>query len=203
VTCEKLSAGRTNLEVLKGLIEGGARVVQLREKEMDDGPFLALARRFRKMTSAAGMALVVNDRIDVAMTIGADGVHLGQDDFPVAEARKLLGNGVFIGVSTHSLEQALRASGDGADYINVGPIFPTATKDHAGHAVGADLLRRVRERVSIPITVMGGIKLDNLGQVLDAGARRIAVVTAVVGAPDIAAAVRAFRARIAAAGSTR
>jgi thiamine-phosphate pyrophosphorylase len=196
VTCAKLSRGRSDLEVLNALIAGGARAAQLREKEMSLRDFFELALAFRERTAQAGMTFIVNDHIDVCRAVEADGVHLGQDDFPVREARKLLGPQTVIGVSTHSLEQALKAVEDGADYINVGPIFATQTKVHAGPPVGLELFRQVRARVSIPITVMGGINLDNLGEVLAAGASCIAVVSAVVGADDIASTVREFRRRI-------
>ncbi len=202
VTCQALSKGRSNLDVLDALIEGGARVVQLREKELSDREFFELARSFRQRTEQAGMTLIINDRVDVCRAVEADGVHLGQDDFPLREARRLLGPNTIIGVSTHRVEQALRAVEEGADYINVGPIFETQTKQHSGPPVGLDLFREIRRLVNIPITVMGGIKLENLDQVLEAGARRIAVVSAVVGADDIAATVRQFRRRILKADAT-
>ena len=202
VTCQALSKGRSNLDVLDALIEGGARVVQLREKELSDREFFELARIFRQRTEQAGMTLIINDRVDVCRAVEADGVHLGQDDFPLREARRLLGPNTIIGVSTHRVEQALRAVEEGADYINVGPIFETQTKQHSGPPVGLDLFREIRRLVNIPITVMGGIKLENLDQVLEAGARRIAVVSAVVGADDIATTVRQFRRRILKADAT-
>ncbi len=202
VTCQALSRGRSNLDVLDALIEGGARVVQLREKELSDREFFELARTFRQRTEQAGMTLIINDRVDVCRAVEADGVHLGQDDFPLREARRLLGPNTIIGVSTHDVEQALRAVEEGADYINVGPIFETQTKQHSGPPVGLDLFGEIRRLVNIPITVMGGIKLENLDQVLEAGARRIAVVSAVVGADDIATTVRQFRRRILKADAT-
>ncbi len=196
VTCEKLSRGRSDLEILDALIAGGAQVVQLREKELSIREFYGLAEAFRERTKSAGVTFIVNDHVDICRAVGADGVHLGQDDFPVPVARKLLGTETIIGVSTHTLAQALKAVEDGADYINVGPIFPTKTKEHSGDPVGLNLLREVQERVAIPITVMGGIHLDNLDSVLAAGARRIAVVSAVVGAEDVVATVKRFRERI-------
>jgi thiamine-phosphate pyrophosphorylase len=196
VTCEQLSRGRSNLELLDALIAGGARVVQLRDKELSDRDFFTLAKKFRRVTARAGMTFIVNDRLAICQAVEADGVHLGQDDFPVREARRLLGPQTVIGVSTHSLDQAMQAVKDGADYINVGPIFATQTKQHAGPPVGLELFERIRRRVSIPITVMGGITLDNLDQVLAVGANRIAVVSAVTAADDIAGTVREFRRRI-------
>jgi thiamine-phosphate pyrophosphorylase len=195
VTCQKLSRGRSNLEVLEALIKGSARVVQLREKEMPDRELYLMARAFRDRTAGAGMTFI-NDRVDVCRAVEADGVHLGQDDFPVSEARRLLGPQTVIGVSTHNVEQALRAAEEGADYINVGPIFETNTKEHTGPPVGIELFRKVRAVVKIPITVMGGINLDNLNQVLEAGASQVAVVSGIVGAEDIAGTVREFRRRM-------
>jgi thiamine-phosphate pyrophosphorylase len=203
VTCQKLSRGRSNLEVLEELIRGGAQVVQLREKDLSKREFLDLARAFRERTHAAGMALIINDHIDVCRAVHADGIHLGQDDFPVREARELLGPLAVIGVSTHSVEQALKAVEEGADYINVGPIFATQTKELSGPPVGVELFLQVRKLVDIPITVMGGINLSNVDQLVQAGAERIAVVSAVVGAEDIAGAVREFRGKIGRARSMR
>lgn len=203
VTCQSLSRGRTNLEVLDALIEGGAKIVQLREKELSDREFFHLAKAFRRRTLQAGITFIVNDRLDVCRAVEADGLHLGQDDFPVREARRLLGPQTLIGVSTHSLAQALQAVEDGADYINVGPIFETQTKRHSGPPVGLELYHQIKDKVALPITVMGGINLQNLDQVLEAGARRIAVISAVVGAEDIAATVKEFRHRILKATSQR
>jgi len=196
VTCESLSAGRSNLKILDGFIEGGAKVVQLRAKELPDRDLYHLAIEFRRRTFQAGMTLIINDRIDICMAVQADGVHLGQDDFPIPEARRLLGPQAVIGASSHSLDEALKAEKEGASYVNVGPIYATQTKEHIGGPVGIDLFKQVKAEVSIPITVMGGIKLDNLDPLLDAGARRIAVVTAITKAPDVAEAVRQFRRKI-------
>lgn len=196
VTCERLSHGRSDLEILDALIAGGAKIVQLREKELLLRDFFDLAKAFRERTKRAGVTFIVNDHVDVCQAVQADGVHLGQDDFPVPEARKLLGTDRIIGVSTHTLEQALKAVEEGADYINVGPIFPTQTKEHFGDPVGLGLFREVQKRAAIPITVMGGINLHNLDSVLAAGALRIAVVSAVVGAENVAATVKTFRERI-------
>jgi thiamine-phosphate pyrophosphorylase len=197
VTAEKLSRRRNNLEVLEALLGGGASIVQLREKEIDDRSFYELALAFRRRTRQAHATLILNDRVDICMAVDADGVHLGQDDLPIPVARRLVGQQRIIGVSTHNLDEALRAAAQGADYINVGPIYPTVTKEHVGPAVGIELFRQVSRCVQLPITVMGGIKLDNLDPLLEAGARRIAVVTAVVSADDISEAVRQLRAKIA------
>ncbi|MGC9193984.1 MAG: thiamine phosphate synthase [Syntrophobacteraceae bacterium] len=192
VTCERLSAGRTDLDVLEGLIEGGARIVQLREKHLCQRDFFQLAEKFRERTAKAGMLLIVNDRVDVALGVGADGVHLGQDDFPVKAARKLAPD-LLIGVSTHNLEEGLRAQKEGADYANIGPIFSTQTKDGVERFLGPEGISTIAPRLAIPFTVMGGIKEANIRLVLEAGARKVAVVTAITQAEDIARAVRTFR----------
>ena len=133
VTCKRLSSGRSDLEVLDGLINGGARIVQLREKDLCERDFFRLAEKFRERTAKAGMLLIINDRVDVAIAVGADGVHLGQEDLPVPAARKIAPD-LLIGASSHNLEEALRAQDEGADYVNIGPIFPTGTKDGVEHS---------------------------------------------------------------------
>ena len=195
VTCERLSAGRSNVEVLEALIQGGARIVQLREKDLKRGDFFRLAVKFREITAKAGVLLIINDHVDVALAAGADGVHLGQDDFPVPEARRIAPE-LLIGASTHDLEEALRAQEEGADYVNIGPIFPTGTKEGISRFLGPEAIPEIAPRLRVPFTVMGGINASNIGQVLATGARRIAVVTAVTMAPDIAEAVRSLRQQI-------
>ena len=195
VTCETLSAGRSNVEVLEGLIAGGARVVQLRDKEASPGEVYQMAVTFREMTSKAGMLLIVNDYVDIAMAVDADGVHLGQDDMP-PEAVRTIAPDLLIGVSTHSLDQALTAQAAGADYLNIGPIFPTSTKEVAVKVMGPEAVTGIGSKINIPFTVMGGIKESNMDEVLERGARRLAVVTAVTEAEDIAGEVRRMRKRI-------
>ncbi len=195
VTCERLSNGRSDVEVLQGVIAGGAKIIQLREKGFSERDFYRLAEKFRELTASAGMLLIINDRVDVALAVGADGVHLGQDDFPVPAARKI-GPELLIGASSHDLEEALRAQEEGADYVNIGPIFPTETKSGIEHFLGPEAISRIAPRLKIPFSVMGGIKRSNIAEVLSAGARKIAVVTAITQAPDIAEAVRSLRAEI-------
>ena len=195
VTCETLSAGRSNVEVLEGLIAGGARVVQLRDKEASPGEVYQMAVTFREMTSKAGMLLIVNDYVDIAMAVDADGVHLGQDDMP-PEAVRTIAPDLLIGVSTHSLDQAPTAQAAGADYLNIGPIFPTSTKEVAVKVMGPEAVTGIGSKINIPFTVMGGIKESNMDEVLERGARRLAVVTAVTEAEDIAGEVRRMRKRI-------
>jgi thiamine-phosphate pyrophosphorylase len=195
VTCEKLSGGRSDIEVLEGVIRGGAKIVQLREKEYSDRDFYDLAVKFREMTSEARVLLIINDRPDVALAVGADGVHLGQDNLPVAAVRRFAPE-LLIGASSHTLDEALRAQSDGADYVNIGPIFPTKTKAGVKDFLGPEAIAAVGPKLSLPFTVMGGINRSNISQVLANGARRIAMVTAITQAPDIAAEVRAFGEKI-------
>jgi thiamine-phosphate pyrophosphorylase len=195
VTCERLSAGRSNLTVLTAVIQGGARIIQLREKEYTGKALYRLALEFREMTRRAGVLLIINDHLDIALAVDADGVHLGQDDLPVTAARTLA-PGLLIGASTHSLEEALQAQNDGADYINIGPIFPTKTKEGVETYLGPDAIAEIAPKVRLPFTVMGGINPSNIDQVLARGARRIAMVTAITQAQDIAGTVRCLRERI-------
>jgi len=195
VTCESLSAGRSNVEVLEGLIAGGAKVVQLRDKEASPGDLYRKAVTFREMTTKAGMLFIVNDYVDIALAVKADGVHLGQDDMP-PEAVRSIAPDLIIGVSTHSLDQALIAQAAGADYINVGPIYPTGTKEVAVKVMGPEAVTNIGSKVDIPFTVMGGIKEHNMDELLERGAKRFAMVTAVTEAEDIGEAVRKMREKI-------
>jgi thiamine-phosphate pyrophosphorylase len=192
VTDQGLSLGRTDLEVLEGMVAGGARIVQLREKRIAKKDFYHLAQAFRQRTAQAGMLLIINDHLEIALACGADGVHLGQDDLPPAAAKELAPE-LIIGVSTHSLKEALEAQEQGADYVNIGPIFATQTKELSMNPLGPEAIKNIAPKLKIPFTVMGGINRFNIQEVLQAGARRIAVVTAVTKAGDIGQAVQELR----------
>jgi thiamine-phosphate pyrophosphorylase len=151
------------------------------------------------MCQAHGALFIVNDRLDLALAVGADGVHVGQDDLPAPLARRLLGSHLILGVSTHDLTQAAAAAGAGADYIGFGPMFGTRSKETGYTPRGTAMLREVRDTVRIPIVAIGGITLENIGEVVAAGADAPAVISAVAGAPDVTAAARSFRERILAA----
>ncbi len=194
VTCEELSNGRTNYEVLDAVIKGGGKIIQLRDKKCSKNNFLKMAEKFREITANAGVLLIINDYIDVAVEIDADGVHLGQEDFPISEARALSPD-LIIGSSSHNLEEAVEAQNNGADYVNIGPIFQTNTKKHLT-AAGVEMIGKIAPHLTIPFTVMGGIKITNINEVLQTGARKIAVVTAITMADDMAMAVRELRAVI-------
>jgi thiamine-phosphate pyrophosphorylase len=144
------------------------------------------------LTRAAGIPLIINDRVDVADAVGADGVHLGQDDLPVEEARRLLGPSRLIGKSTHSVEQALAAQAEGADYIGLGPIFPTPTKPDY-RSIGTEPIRQIVSHMQVPVVCIGGIDAETLGGVIAAGAQCVAVVRAVCAAPDPEAAARTLK----------
>lgn len=196
VTCQKFSEGRTNLEVLEAVLAAGAKIIQLREKDWDKKDLYDLAIEFGKLTRIHDALLIINDHVDVALAAGADGVHLGQEDLPVAAARKIAPE-LIIGASSHNLTEALKAEKDGADYVNIGPIFPTATKPDAESFLGPEAIGQIGPRLSIPFTTMGGINKDNITQVLKAGARRIAMITGITRAPDITQRVSELRKMIA------
>jgi len=185
------AAGRDLVEILEAVIAGGARMVQLREKTWPSGQLLPLAERLRARCRRAGVTFVMNDRVDLAVVLEADGVHLGQDDLPPRLARPLLRPGMILGVSTHSVEQARRAQADGADYVAVGAMFPTQTKPDF-ELVGPALVRAARPEVSVPLVGIGGITPQNAREVIRAGANGVAVISAVCAAADPAAATRDF-----------
>jgi thiamine-phosphate pyrophosphorylase len=183
VTSQPLSGGRSTIEIVRAALAGGVKLIQLREKEMALREYVGLAEQVRAMTAAAGCLLIINDRVDVALAVGADGVHLGQDDFPIPAARRLAPD-LIIGASTHTVEEALRAQHEGASYINIGPIYPTGTKVWEGAYLGLEGLRAISAVAQLPFTVMGGIKQQHFSDLKKAGARIIALVTAVTAAAD-------------------
>ena len=195
VTRADPASGFGHLEVAAAALEGGADAVQLRGKELGGRELYELALRMGAALRRSGSACLffVNDRIDVAMAAQADGVHLGPQDVPAAAARPLVGGGMIMGISASNVEEALAAREGGADYLGVGPVFATPSKDDAAPPIGLEGLRRVREAVELPIVAIGGIDADNAGRVLEAGADGVAVISAVTGAADMAAAVRELR----------
>lgn len=184
VTSEVMSGGRTTREIVKAALLGGVKLIQLREKNMSGRELFKLAKDVRAMTDAVGALLVINDGLDIAMGVGADGVHLGQDDFPVAEARKLAPD-MIIGSSSHDIEEAVIAEKQGASYVNIGPIYTTGTKVWTKEYLGVEGVLEISPVLkNIPFTVMGGIKKRHIPELLAAGARTIALVTAVTAADD-------------------
>lgn len=173
--------------------EGGADMIQIRDKHIDDAALTAIAREIMAACAPGGVTVIVNDRAAVARDAGAHGVHLGRDDATIARARELLGPGALIGGTAGTLEAALEAEDAGADYIGFGHIFPTTSKDKPGPSVGLDTLERVCARLTIPVLAIGGITADTARSCIDAGARGVAVIAAVCSAPDPRAATRAIR----------
>lgn len=183
VTSSVLSGALSTGQIVSGALKAGTRLIQLREKGMPDRELFQLAREARRLTEEAHALLIINDRLDIALAVGADGVHLGQDDLPVDRARRMAPD-LVIGASTHSVEEAREAESLGASYVNIGPIFPTRTKDWTEEFLGLEGLAAIASAVNIPFTVMGGIKKEHIPDLLAAGARTIAVVTAVTQSPD-------------------
>ena len=179
------------LVAVESALRGGVDIVQLREKHKPARQILELGAQVRRLCADAGAVFIVNDRVDIACALGADGVHLGQDDMDVVSARKILPAGAIVGVSTHAPEQAQRAVADGADYIGAGPVFTTPTKPGRA-SVGLEYIRWVSEHIATPAFAIGGIDYGNVGEVLAAGARRLAVVRAIINAPVPEVAVRQF-----------
>jgi thiamine-phosphate pyrophosphorylase len=176
-------------------IRGGADVIQLREKNRSKREKLELGFMIRRITQEEDALFIVNDDLDLALILEADGLHLGQTDIPIRYARPYLPNKI-IGVSTHSLEQAEEAIRDGADYIGVGPIFPTSTKENPDKVVGPGLITRIAAFSPIPIVAIGGITLENVGEVIQAGGTCAAVVSDILNAENIESQSRLFKARL-------
>ena len=193
-----VARGRDLLDLLAAAVAGGCRMVQLRDKEWPSGRLLPLAERLRARCAADSVTFIVNDRVDLALAVGADGVHLGQDDLPARIARPLLRPGMILGVSTHSVAQARAAQADGADYVAVGSMFATRSKAEF-ELVGPDLLRKLRGEIRVPLIAIGGITHDNVQEVVRAGADGVAVISAVAAADDPRAASERFVALIRAA----
>ena len=196
VTDRALSLGRSTVEVVRAAIRGGVSCVQLREKGCSTREFMDEARLLKALLAGTGVPLFINDRLDVALAVGADGVHLGQNDLAIADARRLVGNRMIIGISAESVADAVRAEAEGADYIGASPVFTTPTKTDTAPPLGLDGLRAIRRAVRLPLVAIGGIDADNAAQVLRAGADGLAVVSAIVSAPCPRTAAAVLRQRI-------
>lgn len=199
ITDEGLGRG-SHEEQARAALNGGVGVIQLRDKGASSLRLYEAARAMRALTRAAGALLIVNDRVDVALAAGADGVHLGPDDLPVAVVRSLLPPGMLLGASAGTVAEAVAAERDGADYLGVGAVYEARTsKADADAPVGVERVAAVRAAVHIPIVGIGGIKVENLDPVILAGADGVAVITGIVAAPDIAVAAARFLERVRAA----
>jgi thiamine-phosphate pyrophosphorylase len=181
--------GRGPGVVMQNLLDGEVKILQLRAKTLLPRVLLNLARQARAETQRYDCKLIVNDRADIALACGADGVHLGQEDLPLHAGRKLMGNKI-VGISTHDIEQAKEAERNGADYIGFGPMFGTTTKDTGLTARGIEMLKEIRAAVKIPIVAIGGITEQNVSQVWQAGADSAAIISDILSAGDIALKVR-------------
>jgi thiamine-phosphate pyrophosphorylase len=199
ITDTAIGRGRSHPEQAGLAVEGGADVVQLRDKTLPSSDLLAAAREMRAVTHAADALFIVNDRLDIAIAAGADGVHLGQGDLPAAEARTIVPPDFILGVSVGNAAEASLAVADGADYVALSPTFATGSKADAGPGRGLDMLRTVRSAVSVPLLAIGGIGPANVGEVIRAGADGVAVISAVVAQEDAAGAARQMKSLIAAA----
>jgi thiamine-phosphate pyrophosphorylase len=191
VSCEPLSKGRSDIQWLEGVLAGGARIVQLRDKYSNDRTFYQKALIFREKTVKAGALFIVNNRVDIALLAGADGVHLGNDDLPADRVREFAPE-LIIGVSCNSPEQAATAKARGASYFNIGPLFNTETKKNLTSFLGPAAIEQFSPLCDLPFTVMGGVKMNHVRELVSRGARRIAVVTALTQADDIAAETRCW-----------
>ena len=199
ITDSHQARGRSHREIAEAVIRGGATAVQLRMKEEPARVMLAAAREIAPLCRAAGVVFIVNDRVDVALIAGADGVHVGQDDLPARDVRALMGPRALIGVSASTVEEGVAAEREGADYLGVGAIYATGTKPDAGAPVGLDRLREIGRAVRLPLVGIGGITADNAAAVIRAGASGVAVITAVTLAEDMTAAARRLREEVDAA----
>ncbi|GIQ67350.1 thiamine phosphate synthase [Xylanibacillus composti] len=191
ITGEEFHPGKELVTVMEEAILGGADIIQLRDKNSSKRELLRKARALRELTRKHQVTFIVNDHIDIALAVDADGIHLGQDDLPLQEARKLVGNKI-IGISTHVIGEARRAEAEGADYIGVGPVFPTKSKADVVDPVTTAYVREAAAEIRIPFVAIGGIKLHNVDEVLAAGASRICAISEIVGSADIRGTCRKF-----------
>ncbi|MBF0338222.1 MAG: thiamine phosphate synthase [Nitrospirae bacterium] len=172
-------------EAVEEAFRAGLKAVQLREKDMTGREVLALATKLRELSARYGAKLFINDRVDVALLVGADGVHLGQSSMPIPVVRGLVGENVLIGQSTHSLDEATEAARKGADFITLGPVYETPSKLMYGAPVGIETLQKVRKKVKVPVFAIGGIKVDNVGDVMGSGADGIAVISGILSGDSV------------------
>lgn len=184
--------GRSLYEVVKESLDGGVTFLQLREKQLDEDHFLAEAKKLQGLCSEYNVPFIINDNVEIALAINADGVHIGQSDMEMKEAREKLGPDKIIGVSAHTKEEALLAQAQGADYLGVGAVFPTSSKDDA-ESVSYEILKEICDVVSIPVVAIGGITKDNLHQLSGSGISGISVISAIYAQPDIKEAARELK----------
>lgn len=196
VTDRDLSRGRSTLDIVTEAVAGGVTCIQLREKTCSTKEFIREAREVKSALEKLGIPLIINDRIDVALAVGADGVHLGQNDMSLEDARSIVGDTMAIGISAESVEQAVSAERGGADYIGISPVFSTPTKNDTAPPLGLEGVHAIRHRVKIPLVGIGGINADNAADIVEAGADGVAVVSAIVAATCPKTAAAELRCRI-------
>ncbi|MBP6063129.1 MAG: thiamine phosphate synthase [Fusobacteriaceae bacterium] len=184
ITDSKSGKGKNLLEYSEEILKAGVKILQYREKKMCGKEMFENAKALKELTKKYDALLIINDDISVAMAVKADGIHVGQNDLPITEVRKLVGKEMIIGLSTHVPEEALKAVEDGADYIGVGPMFPTQTKEDVCAPVGFDYLEYVEKNINIPYVAIGGIKLNNMNELLKRGVKSVAIVSEIVGAEN-------------------
>ncbi|MBR2508272.1 MAG: thiamine phosphate synthase [Lentisphaeria bacterium] len=189
VVSSEFCNGRSVCDIVANIASAGTKIIQLREKNLSDCAMFELVKKCKKITDNYQMLLIIDDRLDIAMAANADGVHLGQEDFPLAEAKKLAPE-LFFGVSTHNQEEILKALADGCSYLNIGPMFPTQTKSVACGALGLEKIEELKSLVTCPFSVMGGIKEHHLEMLCAKGFKHIAMVTEITQAPDVTAKVK-------------
>jgi thiamine-phosphate pyrophosphorylase len=193
VTDSDLSLGRPLAQIVRAAVEGGVTCVQVREKACSTREYIERLMPVRALLQDRGVPLVVNDRLDVALALEADGIHLGQTDMPLNLAKRIAGDRLLIGISCESRRDAIEAERGGADYVSVSPVFATPTKTDTAPALGLDGVRAIRAAVRVPVVAIGGINATNAADVIRAGADGICVVSAIVSAPDPAAAAASLR----------
>jgi len=193
ITDETIAGGRSHADIARQALSGGADVIQLRDKGRSCAELKSIGRQIAAIIRKSGAVFIVNDRLDVAIACGADGVHLGQDDMRLSTARQIAPQGFIIGVSVGTVAEAIDAEREGADYIALSPTFSSASKEEAGPGRGLERLREIRRAVSLPLVAIGGINRQNVQDVIEAGADGIAVISAVVTSPDISAAARELK----------
>ena len=184
VTDRGLARGRNTVEVVKAAVSGGVTCIQLREKDCSTLEFIEQARAIKSFIGTREIPLIINDRLDVALAVGADGVHLGQSDMPLEIAQKIAGPSMLIGISAESVQDAIEAENGGADYLGVSPIYATPTKTDTAPPLGLPGLREIKKRVNIPLVGIGGLNNSNAAEVIRNGADGVAVVSAIVAADD-------------------
>jgi len=193
VTDRKLAKHGDVSSVVNAALDGGTSVVQLRDKDASTREMIELGQKLRTVTERKGVPLLVNDRVDVALAIKADGVHVGQDDMPVGMVRKLVGADMIIGMSAGTVEEAVQAESDGADYLGVGAVYATSSKSDAGDPIGTQALKAIVDSVSIPVVAIGGINGKNAHECITQGAAGVAVISAIVSADDSSGASSSLR----------